>query len=209
MSTNQLKPRPKPKTEEEWREVRRERYRNAGSSGGFRVLPTKVLDSDAFNDLSNSGKLVLILSLSQIDYCYGKKHKHLPRRSTSVGDLRNDGRFSLPNNLLKERGIKGTDTIARVRKELVAHGFWEVVETGSLVQSGVFRWSDNWLTYNQKSLQERMSKDVRGKQPGTCLYPNIIKYNDTRTHGCTDLSDAACTHIPDPDSYTLSSVGRQ
>jgi hypothetical protein len=60
----------------------------------------------------------------------------------------------LPNNLLKERGIKGSDTIARVQKELVAAGFWEVVETGSLIQPGVFRWSDNWLRYNQKSLKK-------------------------------------------------------
>lgn len=204
MSTNQLKPRPQPKTEEEWKDLRRERYRRAGYKGGFRVLPTKVLDSDAFNELSNSGKIVLILSLSQLDYWNKKKHKYLPCRTSSVGDLRNDGRFSLPNNFLKERGIKGTDTIARVRKELVVHGFWEVMETGSLVQSGVFRWSDNWLTYNQKSLQERMSKDVQGKQPGRCLYPNIVKYNDARTHNCIDLSDSACTRIPDTDACPLS-----
>lgn len=178
MSTNQLKPRPQPKTEQEWTEVRRERYRNAGSKGGFRVLPTKVLDSDAFNDLSKSAKIVLILSLAQLDCWYKKKHKHQQSRPSSVGDLRNDGRFSLPNNFLKARGIKGTDTIASVRKELVAAGFWEVVETGSLVQSGVFRWSDNWLMYNQKNLHERKSNRVEGKQPGTCLYPNIIRYNE-------------------------------
>jgi len=204
MSTNQLKPRPQPKTEEEWRDVRRERYRNAGCKGGFRVLPTKVLDSDAFNDLSKSAKIVLILSLSQLDYWVQKKHKHQPCRSSSVGDLRNDGRFSLPNNFLKDRGIKGTDTIASVRKELVATGFWEVVETGSLVQSGVFRWSDNWLTYNQKSIEERKSKSVQGKQPGTCLYPNIIRYNDIRTHRCIDHSDTPCTGIFDADACTLN-----
>ncbi len=199
MSTNQLKPRPQPKTVEEWRNVRREKYRNAGDYGGFRVLPTKVLDSDAFNDLSRSGKIVLILSLAQLDYWNKKKHKGLQRRPSSVGDLRNDGRFSLPNNFLKDRGIKGTDTIASVRKELVAAGFWDVVQTGSLVQSGVFRWSDNWLTYNQKSLQERKSKTVQGKKPGACLYPNIIRYNDTRNHKCTDQSgiDYAQTHDAD------------
>jgi hypothetical protein len=75
----------------------------------------------------------------------------------------------LPNNYLKERGIKGTDIIARVRKELVAAGFWEVVETGSLVQSGVFRWSDNWLTSYQKSLHERKSMKITGKKPGAAI----------------------------------------
>jgi hypothetical protein len=131
MSYSDIKPRPRPKTEAEWREVRKQRYSNAGNYGGFRVLPSKVLDSDAFNELSKSSKLVLIISLSQVDY-WSKKHKHIPKRESSIGLLRNDGRFSLPSNLLKERQIRGTDTIAAARKELVAAGFWETVETGSL-----------------------------------------------------------------------------
>src|SRR5208283_2391123 len=113
-----IKPRPRPKTVEEWREKRRERYRNSGNHSGFRVLPSKVLDSDAFNELSKSSKLVLIISLSQVDY-WSKKHKHIPKRQSSIGLLRNDGRFSLPSNLLKERGIRGSDTIASARKEIV------------------------------------------------------------------------------------------
>ena len=43
--------------------------------GGFRLLPVKVLDSDAFNELSKSAKLVLIISLSQLDYWQKKKHQ--------------------------------------------------------------------------------------------------------------------------------------
>jgi hypothetical protein len=177
MSTNQLKPRPQPKTVEEWRDVRREKYRNAGDYGGFRVLPTKVLDSDAFNELRKSTKLVLIISLSQVDYWH-KKHKGLSRRDSSIGPLRNDGRFSLPSNLLKERGIRGTDTIAAARKEIVAAGFWETVETGTLHSTGIFRWSDNWLTYNQKPLAKRKSLDPSSKAPGYCHCPNITEYNE-------------------------------
>jgi hypothetical protein len=123
------KPRPRPKTEAEWRELRRRQYRNAGDNGGFRLLPAKLLDSDAFNELSKSSKLVLILSLRQIDYWH-KKYKNVPKRQTSIGPLRNDGRFSLPSNLLKERGIKSSQTITEARKEIVSAGFWEVVETG-------------------------------------------------------------------------------
>jgi hypothetical protein len=115
---------PKPKTVEDWREKRKEKYRNAGDKGGFRVLPIKVLESDPFNELSKSAKIVLIVSLSQLDYWVKKNHKGLPKRESSIGPLRNDGCFSLPSNLLKERGIKGTDTIARVRKELIEAGFW-------------------------------------------------------------------------------------
>ena len=117
MSYGDIKPRPRPKTEAEWREKRRERYRNSGNHSGFRVLPSKVLDSDAFNELSKSSKLVLIISLSQIDY-WTKKHKHKPKRDSSIGPLRNDGCFSLPSNLLKERGIRGSDTIAAPAKRL-------------------------------------------------------------------------------------------
>ena len=160
-----IKPRPRPKTEAEWREKRRERYRNSVNNGGFRLLPVKVLDSDAFNELSKSAKLVLIISLSQIDYWY-KKHNGSARRDSSIGPLRNDGRFSLPSNLLKERGIRGSDTIATARKELVAVGFWETVETGSLYNTGVFRWSDNWLTYKQKSLTDRKIIDPSARATG-------------------------------------------
>jgi hypothetical protein len=155
MSNNETRPRPRPrpKTVPEWRDARRERYRIAGNSGGFRVLPVKVVDSDAFNELSKSAKLVLIISLSQLDY-WTKKHKYLPKRDSSIGPLRQDGRFSLPSNLLKERGIKSSETIAEARKELVAAGFWETVETVSLYNTGVFRWSDQWLVYNQKSVKD-------------------------------------------------------
>jgi hypothetical protein len=178
MSYSDIKPRPRPKTEAEWREKRRERYRNSVNNGGFRLLPVRVLDSDAFNELSKSAKLVLIISLSQVDYWSVKKHKHVPKRESSIGALRNDGRFSLPSNLLKERGIRGSDTIAAARKELVAVGFWETVETGTLHNTGVFRWSDNWLTYNQKTSAKRKSLDPSAKAPGYCHYPNISKYND-------------------------------
>ena len=84
MSTNQTNPKPRPRTVEEWREIRRERYRNGGKSGGWRILPRKVLYSDAFNELSKSAKLTLILSLDQLDYWINKKHKGQRYRESSV-----------------------------------------------------------------------------------------------------------------------------
>jgi hypothetical protein len=180
MSTITTKPKPRPRSVEEWREKRKSRYGNGGDNGGFRILPRKVLDSDAFNELSKSAKLVLILSLDQLDYWNKKKHRGEPKLNTTVGPLRNGGCFSLPNNLLKERGITGSDTIAKTRRELVAAGFWETVETGTLQQSGIFRWSDNWVTYNQRSVHNRMKMDKAAKIPGYCLYPNIITYNESR-----------------------------
>lgn len=180
MSKGTTKPKPRPRFVEEWREKRKKRYSNGGDNGGFRILPRKVLDSDAFNELSKSGKLVLILSLDQLDYWNKKKHRGQNKRNSTVGPLRNDGRFSLPNNLIKERGITGSETIAKARRELVTAGFWETVETGTLYNSGVFRWSDNWVTYNQKSIFDRMNTDAAAKAPGYCHYPNITRYNEAR-----------------------------
>jgi hypothetical protein len=191
MSNNQTKPRPRPRTVEEWREIRKERYRNGGKSGGWRILPRKVLYSDAFNELSKSAKLALILSLDQLDHWTKKEHKGQSYRETSIGRLRNDGRFSLPNNLMIEYGIKSSHTISRVRKELVAAGFWETVEAGTLYQSGVFRWSDNWLRYNQKPVAGRKRLDDSALAPGYCHYPNIIAFNQLKqaaadTDQCSD-----------------------
>jgi hypothetical protein len=132
LSTNQTKPKRKPRTVEEWRKIRKERYCNGGKSGGFRILPRQVVDSDAFNELSKSAKLTLILSLDQLDYWVQKKHKGERYRESSVGRLRKDRRFSLPNNLLKERGITSSTTIANVRRELLDAGFWETVQAGML-----------------------------------------------------------------------------
>lgn len=154
------------------------KYRNAGGNGRLRFLPSKVLDSDAVNALSKSSKLVLVISPSQIDYRQNKYHKRVPRRDCSIGRLRNDGHFSLPLNLLKERGIRGSNIIARACKKIVAAEFWETIETGTLHNSGVFRWSDNRLAYNQKPLAERKSLDPSAKALGYCHYPKITKYND-------------------------------
>lgn len=190
MSNGTTKPKPRPRSVEEWREKRKKRYGNGGDNGGFRILPRKVLDSDAFNELTKSAKIVLILSLDQLDYWRKNTHRGEPKRASSIGPLRNDGRFSLPNNLLKERGINGSDTIAKARRELVAAGFWETVETGTLQQSGIFRWSDNWVTYNQKSVHDRMRIDAGAKKTGYCLYPNIVNYNEGRQASTDDAQDS-------------------
>jgi len=164
---------------EEWREIRKERFRIGGKSGGFRILPHQVLYSDAFNELGKSAKIALIMSLDQLDY-YQKKHKGQQYRESSVGRLRNDGCFSLPNNLLKEMGITSPSTIANVRRELVAAGFWETVEAGSLYNAGIFRWSDEWLRYEQMPKDSRKVLCSEAQQPGYCHYPNIVKYNEAR-----------------------------
>ncbi|MGO9568747.1 MAG: hypothetical protein ACLP5H_14520 [Desulfomonilaceae bacterium] len=103
--------------------------------------------------------------------------------------------FSLPSNLLKERGIRGTDTIAAARKEIVAAGFWETVETGTLHNTGVFRWSDNWLTYNQKPVAKRKSLDPSAKAPGYCHYPNITKHNEQiKAQKASELNNSSEHH---------------
>jgi hypothetical protein len=190
MTNGTTKPKPRPRSVEEWREKRKKRYSNGGDQGGFRILPRRVLDSDAFNELTKSAKLVLILSLDQLDYWYKKKHKGEFKRNSTVGLWRNDGRFSLPSNLLKERGVTGSDTIAKTRRELVAAGFWETVETGTLQRPGIFRWSDNnWVTYNQRSVHDRKRIASGAMKSGHCLYPNITRYNETRRADIADQQE--------------------
>jgi hypothetical protein len=70
-----------------------------------------------------------------------------------------------------------THTQQRRAKELVAAGFWETVHTGSLFNAGVFRWSDNWLRYNQKPVLQRKQCDGGVLPAGFCHYPNIVKFN--------------------------------
>jgi hypothetical protein len=135
-----------------------------------------------------------------LDYWH-KKHKGIAKRQTSIGALRNEGRFSIPNNLLKERGIKGEDTIARVRRELVAAGFWETEQTGSLLNTGIFRWSDKWLQYNQRSSEDRKQIDPGQMPPGYCLYPNITKYNADRRASKHSHSHSQATGHIDSQEY--------
>jgi hypothetical protein len=87
MSNGTTKPKPRPRSVEEWREKRKNRYGNDGRNGGFSILPRRVLDSDAFNELTKSAKLVLILSLDQLDYWYKKKYKGEFKRLSTVGPV--------------------------------------------------------------------------------------------------------------------------
>jgi len=56
--------------------------------GGFRILPSRVIDSDALNILSHCAKILLILSLSQLDYWTKIKNKHIPRRDSSLRTIK-------------------------------------------------------------------------------------------------------------------------
>ena len=165
-------------------------------------MPKKVLDSDAFVELSNSAKIVLLISLGELDYWNKKQHKGQHKRDSTIGPLRNQGRFSLPNNMLKERGIKGSDTIAKARRELVAAGFWDVEETGSLHGSAILKWSDRWVTYNQMSYHDRKQLDNEAKPPGKCLYPNIIRHNEARRAAKADSANSKASFAQDtPEDF--------
>ena len=187
MSTETTKPKPRPRSVEEWREKRKKRYGNGGDNGGFRILPRKVLDSDAFNELSKSAKLVLILSLDQLDYWLKKKHKGQPKRDSTVGLCVMTGAF--PCRTTCSRNV---ESMARIPLPSLRENSWQQ-DSGRpskqepLQQSGVFRWSDNWVTYNQRSIHDRMSMATHAKAPGYCHYPNIERYNEARQARSTDL----------------------
>jgi hypothetical protein len=165
-----------PKTIEDWRQ---ERLRKAKREHGYILIPMEIWNSEAFHALSKAERLMLIECLAQVRYApkSAKKRERLGKDSLfqcSLGYLLNQGEFGLPTKYLQERGIKGEDTIARAKRRLVEIGFIDVVQTGSFMKAGRFRYSDRWRTYDPQKLCS-----YQGPMPGYCHYPNIIKNNDS------------------------------
>ncbi len=181
MATNQ---KGRPKTIEEWRSERR---RKAKQEGGFILVPMEMWNGEAFHALSKSEKLVLLESMAQIRYAprSAKKRESIPRDSLlkcGLGYLLNLGEFGLPTKYLQERGIKGEETISKAKRKLVELGFLDVVQTGTFVKAGRFRYSDRWRTYNSGALfNEDGTPCYDGPLPGYCHYPNIIQFNKSRS----------------------------
>lgn len=93
-------------------------------------------------------------------------------------NLLHSGEFGLPTKYLQERGIKGEKTISKAKKKLVEVGFLDVVQQGSFVKAGRFRYFDRWRTYNFRALfKEDGTPCSHGPLPRYCHYPNIIQHN--------------------------------
>lgn len=154
-------------TPEEWRE-RLDRAVNA-KRGRWRVLPRAMSSSRAFAELSKAGLIVVLAMLDNLAY-KGKSKKGRNAHQCCGLPLDNDGEFVITNNELIARGLKSPDSITRGRREAWTLGFYDVVKTGSLMNYGIYRYSERWKNFPDG---DYLPSDQR--LPGKCLYPREKK----------------------------------
>ena len=154
-------------TPEEWRE-RLDRAVNA-KRGRWRVLPRAMASSRAFAELSKAGLIVVLAMLDNLTY-KGKSKKSRNGLECCGLPLDNYGEFVITNNELVARGLKSPDSITRGRREAWTLGFYDVVKTGSLMNYGIYRYSERWKNFPDG---DYLPSDQR--LPGKCLYPREKK----------------------------------
>ena len=149
---------------EEWRE-RLDRAVNA-KRGRWRVLPRAIPSSRAFAELSRSGLIVVLAMLDNLTY--QSKSKRRDARCLQCGGLPldNNGEFVITNNELIARGLKSPDSITRGRQEAWKLGFYDVVKTGTLMNYGIYRYSERWKNFPNGDYLPHDQPN-----PGKCLYP--------------------------------------
>ena len=150
-------------TPEEWRE-RLDRAVNS-KRGRWRTLPRALSSSRAFAELSKSGLIVVLAMLDNLTYL-GKSKRGRNGPQCCGLPLDNNGEFVVTNNELIARGLKSPDSITRGRREAWTMGFYDVVKTGSLMNYGIYRYSERWMNYPHGDYLPR-DECV----PGKCLYP--------------------------------------
>src|SRR5208283_1022410 len=143
--------------------------------GRWRTLPRAIANSRAFAELSKSGLIVVLAMLDNLTY-QGKSKKGRKGLQCCGLPLDNNGEFVITNNELIARGLKSPESIARGRKEAWQMGFYDVVKTGTLMNYGVYRYSERWKNFPNGAylpLDERL--------PGKCLYPREKKTQSNPT----------------------------
>ena len=144
--------------------------------GKWRTLPRGIASSRAFAELSKSGLIVVLAMLDNLTYQGKSKRKGRNGLQCCGLPLDNDGKFVITNNELIARGLKSPESIARGRKEAWELGFYDVVKTGTLMNYGVYRYSERWKNFPNGEylpLDERL--------PGKCLYPREKKTQSNPT----------------------------
>ncbi len=127
---------------EEWRE--RLDWAVDAKRGRWRVLPRAIASSRAFAELSRSGLIVVLAMLDNLTYQSKSKRKDTRCLQCGGLPLDNKGEFVITNNELIARGLKSPDSITRGRQEAWKLGFYDVVKTGTLMNYGIYRYSERW-----------------------------------------------------------------
>lgn len=163
------------KTVAEWRESIK---KDAQKRGGWRMLSVEMFNSQAFIDLTPSGKMVVLSMLSKLSY---EKRGHRDRKGVkaAIESLRNGGRFSLVGNELKARGIKSERSITDAKAQAWEFGFFDVEVSGSFDRAGTYKYSERWKLYPHGDYRPR---DAR--RPGVHRYHSIsdssVRVENTR-----------------------------
>ena len=185
---------------EEWRE-RLDRAVNA-KRGRWRTLPRAIASSRAFAELSKSGLIVVLAMLDNLTY-QGKSKKGRNGLQCCGLPLDNNGEFVITNNELIARGLKSPESIARGRKEAWELGFYDVVKTGTLMNYGVYRYSERWKNFPNG---EYLPRDER--LPGKCLYPREKKAQSKPTSENV-VSTTSENVVKEGDSVTTENVVKE
>ena len=129
----------KPKSVEEWRA-------RGKKSPGFRLLTREILFSQAFSGLSGSAVKLLLLAWDQVMFEPNNTRNKRDRKRNLGGVMKNDI-IVVPHNGAKAVGVTSSATITKARKELIANGFLDVEETGSVHAATRFKISERWRKY--------------------------------------------------------------
>jgi len=147
-----------PRSQEDWKEVRR--HKNGGK--GILYFERKLFNSEAFKELAKKPKHVLVLLCAVHQLWCEKKPKNDKNRIR----FKDGGRLYLIQNELKERFGMANDTIAKAKKRLVDMGFLDVVEVGDVFHAGVYRWSYRWENYPKGDYHPKNARPA-----GKVVYP--------------------------------------
>ena len=117
----------------------------------WNVLPKAILNCDAYWELSNAAKAILLRALAELRF------KEVPKGSkrgkSLFGGLERDGYFCLPYGMLMAAGIGTKPTIAKALKELKESGWIVQVNQRSLFRLSTYRLGPDVL--NEKIIKRR------------------------------------------------------
>ncbi|CAI2719367.1 hypothetical protein [Nitrospina watsonii] len=122
--------------------------------GGFVALPHNLVDSKAFQALTNNAK---------ITYAYFKR------------DLKNGHQTTVTLTFEQARnyGIcKSPSTFGKAKKELVAHGFLDPFIPGGLNEPSVFSLSERWRKWGTPDFEEKAYQPGIGSKYFTAAWKN-------------------------------------
>ena len=115
--------------------------RNAYPVGGFARVPSEMYESQAFQGMRSAAYAILMMAIFR-------------NYSSTSGGGNKAPNFTLSYEDLKKRLGFHRETVRRAMKDLIAHGFLEIVRHGGLDGvngvASLYRLSSNWKSYSSR-----------------------------------------------------------